>query len=121
MGAQPPTHRGGYLDVVGQAGVALEPASACRGVPASVYVDNRSAFVDAWFLRAFAKRGIRMVHSTPEKSARITPLPRAKHSQPRIHSNDNNANTAMSAIDNNAKASLSDHLQDRLVARLRRP
>jgi transposase InsO family protein len=51
-----------------QAGVALEPASACRGVSASVYVDNRSAFVDAWFLRAFAKRGIRMVHSTQHQS-----------------------------------------------------
>ena len=40
---------------------------AARGVPASVYVDNGSAFVDAWLLRACAKLGIRLVHSTPHR------------------------------------------------------
>jgi len=30
-----------------------------------VYVDNGSAFVDAWLLRACAKLGIRLIHSTP--------------------------------------------------------
>ena len=39
------------------AGVAMEPALAARGVPTRVYVDNGSAFVDAWLLRACAKLG----------------------------------------------------------------
>jgi putative transposase len=30
-----------------------------------VYVDNGSAFVDSWLLRACAKLGIKLVHSTP--------------------------------------------------------
>jgi hypothetical protein len=32
-----------------------------------VYVDNGSAFVDAWLLRACGKLGIRLVHSTPHR------------------------------------------------------
>lgn len=44
---------------------ALRPALAARGVPTSIYVDNGSAFVDAWLLRACAVLGIRLVHSTP--------------------------------------------------------
>ena len=48
-------------------GAALQPALAARGVPASVYVDNGSAFVDSWLLRACAKLGIRLVHSTPHR------------------------------------------------------
>ena len=43
------------------------PALAARGVPASVYVDNGSAFVDAWLLRACGKLGIRLIHSTPHR------------------------------------------------------
>jgi len=35
--------------------------------PASVYVDNGSAFVDAWLLRACAKLGVRLVHSAPHR------------------------------------------------------
>ena len=46
---------------------ALEPALACRGVPGNCYVDNGSAFVDAWLLRACGKLGIRLVHSTPHR------------------------------------------------------
>jgi putative transposase len=38
---------------------------APRGVPDGIYVDNGSAFVDAWLLRACAKLGIRLIHSTP--------------------------------------------------------
>lgn len=34
-------------------------------MPAYVYVDNGSAFVDSWLLRACAKLGIKLVHSTP--------------------------------------------------------
>ena len=44
---------------------ALRPALASRGVPEAVYVDNGSAFVDSWLLRACAKLGIKLVHSTP--------------------------------------------------------
>jgi putative transposase len=44
---------------------ALRPALAARGVPEYVYVDNGSAFVDSWLLRACAKLGIKLVHSTP--------------------------------------------------------
>src|SRR4029079_4168339 len=39
------------------------PALGSRGVPGSVYVDNGSAFVDNWLLRACAVVGIRLVHS----------------------------------------------------------
>jgi putative transposase len=46
---------------------ALQPALAARGVPGSVCVDNGSAFVDAWLLRACGKLGIRLVHSTPHR------------------------------------------------------
>ena len=42
-----------------------DPALAARGVPAGIYVDNGSAFVDAWLLRACAKLGVRLVHSAP--------------------------------------------------------
>jgi putative transposase len=44
---------------------ALRPALAARGVPEQIYVDNGSAFVDSWLLRACAVLGIRLVHSTP--------------------------------------------------------
>ena len=44
---------------------ALRPALASRGVPERIYVDNGSAFVDAWLLRACAKLGICLTHSAP--------------------------------------------------------
>ena len=53
-----------HEDVVRLA-AALRPALASRGVPESVYVDNGSAFVDAWLLRACAVLGIKLVHSRP--------------------------------------------------------
>ena len=53
-----------HEDVVRLA-AALRPAMAARGVPESVYVDNGSAFVDGWLLRACAVLGIRLVHSRP--------------------------------------------------------
>ncbi|MFN8079796.1 MAG: DDE-type integrase/transposase/recombinase [Kineosporiaceae bacterium] len=58
-------HRWGFAEDPRPVGGALRPALAARGVPASVYVDNGSAFVDAWLLRACAKLGIRLTHSTP--------------------------------------------------------
>ena len=44
---------------------ALRPALAARGVPEAIYVDNGSAFVDAWLLRACAQLGIKLTHSAP--------------------------------------------------------
>jgi putative transposase len=44
---------------------ALRTGLAARGVPASIYVDNGSAFVDKQLLRACASLGIRLVHSKP--------------------------------------------------------
>lgn len=58
-------HRFGFAEDTVRLAAALRPALAARGVPASIYVDNGSAFVDAWLLRACAKLGIRLVHSTP--------------------------------------------------------
>ena len=60
-------HRFGFAEDAVRLGAALEPALASRGVPGSVYVDNGSAFVDTWLLRACAKLGIRLVHSTPHR------------------------------------------------------
>ncbi len=60
-------YRFGFSEDTVRLGVALEPALSSRGVPASVYVDNGSAFVDAWLLRACAKLGVRLVHSTPHR------------------------------------------------------
>jgi putative transposase len=53
-----------HEDVVRLA-AALRPALAARGVPEHVYVDNGSAFTDAWLLRACAVLGIKLVHSRP--------------------------------------------------------
>jgi putative transposase len=53
-----------HEDVVRLA-AALRPALGARGVPESVYVDNGSAFADAWLLRACAVPGVRLVHSRP--------------------------------------------------------
>jgi len=60
-------YRFGFSEDTVRLGVALHPALAARGVPGSVYVDNGSAFVDAWLLRACAKLTVRLVHSTPHR------------------------------------------------------
>ncbi|MDN5895846.1 MAG: DDE-type integrase/transposase/recombinase [Nocardioides sp.] len=60
-------HRFGYSEDTVRLGVALEPALASRGVPTSVYVDNGASFSDRWLLRACAKLGIRLIHSTPHR------------------------------------------------------
>jgi putative transposase len=59
--------RFGFAEDTVRLAAALEPALSCRGVPASCYVDNGSAYVDAWLLRACGKLGIRLVHSTPHR------------------------------------------------------
>lgn len=60
-------YRFGFAEDTVRLAAALEPALAARGVPGSAYVDNGSAFVDAWLLRACGKLGIRLVHSTPHR------------------------------------------------------
>ena len=57
--------RFGFAEDTIRLAAALRPALACRGVPEHVYVDNGSAFVDAWLLRASARLGIKLVHSQP--------------------------------------------------------
>jgi putative transposase len=58
-------HRWGFAEDTVRLAAALRPALAARGVPEYVYVDNGSAFVDSWLLRACAKLGIKLVHSAP--------------------------------------------------------
>ena len=60
-------YRFGFAEDTVRLAAALEPALAGRGVPGSAYVDNGSAFVDEWLLRACGKLGIRLVHSTPHR------------------------------------------------------
>ena len=60
-------YRFGFAEDTVRLAAALQPALAARGVPSSVYVDNGSAFVDAWLLRACGKLGIRLIHSTPHR------------------------------------------------------
>src|SRR3954447_26763213 len=58
-------HRFGFAEDTVRLAAALRPALGSRGVPDGIYVDNGSALVDAWLLRACAKLGIRLIHSTP--------------------------------------------------------
>jgi putative transposase len=58
-------HRFGFAEDTVRLAAALRPALGSRGVPDGVYVDNGSAFVDAWLPRACATLGIRLIHSTP--------------------------------------------------------
>jgi putative transposase len=48
---------------------ALRTGLAARGIPASIYVDNGSAFVDKQLLRACACLGIQLIHSKPAQPA----------------------------------------------------
>lgn len=57
--------RFGFAEDTIRLAAALRPALASRGIPENVYVDNGSAFVDAWLLRACARLGIKLVHSAP--------------------------------------------------------
>jgi putative transposase len=58
-------HRFGHAEDTVRLAAALRPALASRGVPERIYVDNGSAFVDAWLLRACAVLGIKLTHSQP--------------------------------------------------------
>jgi transposase InsO family protein len=50
-------YRFGFAEDTVRLAAALEPALAARGVPGSCYVDNGSAYVDSWLLRACGKLG----------------------------------------------------------------
>ena len=58
-------HRFGHAEDTVRLAAALRPALASRGVPDRIYVNNGSAFVDTWLLRACAVLGIKLTHSTP--------------------------------------------------------
>ncbi|MFE5826604.1 DDE-type integrase/transposase/recombinase [Streptomyces erythrochromogenes] len=58
-------HRFGFAEDTVRLAAALRPSLAARGVPESVYVDNGTAFVDTWLLRACASLAIRLTHSKP--------------------------------------------------------
>ena len=60
-------YRFGFAEDTVRLAAALQPALAARGVPESVSVDNGSAYVDSWLLRACGKLGIRLIHSTPHR------------------------------------------------------
>ncbi len=59
--------RWAYHDDVVRMAAAFRPALQRRGVPKAIYLDNGSAFVDAWLLRGCAVLGIRLIHSRPGK------------------------------------------------------
>ncbi|WP_326790576.1 DDE-type integrase/transposase/recombinase [Streptomyces sp. NBC_00151] len=58
-------HRFGFAEDTVRLAAALRPALSARGVPESIYVDNGSAFVDTWLLRACASLAVRLTHSKP--------------------------------------------------------
>ena len=60
-------YRFGFAEDTVRLAAALQPALAARGLPAGCYVDNGSAYVDSWLLRACGKLGIRLIHSTPHR------------------------------------------------------
>jgi putative transposase len=57
--------RWGYFEDSVRLAAALRPALAARGVPARIYTDNGSAFVDAALRRAAARLGIGITRSAP--------------------------------------------------------
>jgi putative transposase len=59
--------RWAHHDDVVRMAAAFRPALQARGVPKSAYLDNGSAFVDAWLLRGCAVLGIKLIHSRPGK------------------------------------------------------
>jgi putative transposase len=60
-----PGYRWGRSEDTVRLEAALRAGMAARGVPASIYVDNGSAFVSTQLLRACATLGVLLVHSRP--------------------------------------------------------
>jgi putative transposase len=61
--------RWSHHDDVVRMAAAFRPALQARGVPRACYLDNGSAFVDAWLLRGCAVLGIKLIHSRPGNHA----------------------------------------------------
>jgi putative transposase len=59
--------RWAHHDDVVRMAAAFRPALQARGVPRAAYLDNGSAFIDAWLLRGCAVLGIKLIHSRPGK------------------------------------------------------
>jgi putative transposase len=59
--------RWSHHDDVVRMAAAFRPALQARGVPRACYLDNGSAFVDAWLLRGCAVLGVKLIHSRPGK------------------------------------------------------
>src|SRR5207248_922219 len=69
--------RWGYFEDTVRLAAALRPALAARGVPARIYTDNGSAFVDAAVNRAATRLGSEITHSPPgrpEGRVRLRPV-----------------------------------------------
>jgi hypothetical protein len=62
-------HRFGFAEDTVRLAAALRPALGSRGVPDGIYVDNGSAFVDAWLLCGRARNSA-SDWSTPPRAAR---------------------------------------------------
>lgn len=62
-------YRWGHSEDTVRLEAALRAGMAARGIPATVYVDNGSAFVSSQLLRALACLGIRLIHSRPGQPA----------------------------------------------------
>jgi len=60
-------YRFGFAEDTVRLALPFRKALAGRGVPQAIYVDNGSAYIDAQLMRACAKLGIRLVHSTPHR------------------------------------------------------
>ncbi len=60
-----PGYRWGFAEDTVRLAVPLRAGLEQHGIPRAVYVDNGSAYVDAWLARACARLGIRLTHSTP--------------------------------------------------------
>lgn len=60
-------YRFGFAEDAVRLGLPLRSALASRGAPGQIYVDNGSAYVDAWLLRACAVLGVRLSHATPNR------------------------------------------------------
>jgi len=60
-------YRWGFAEDTVRLAAALRKALSARGVPEAVYVDNGSAYCDAWLLRACATLGVKLTHSTPRR------------------------------------------------------
>jgi len=59
----------GFAEDTVRLAAALRPALATRGVPESIYVDNGSAFVDSWLLRAAGIDVVKIPPRAPRANA----------------------------------------------------